>query len=77
MHHFQLVALATASLFGLGLTSPLKSRQALPSYDVIIVGGGPAGLSTLSALGRVRDSALLIDSGVYRKGYRLNSFCTG
>ncbi|KAH8655882.1 pyridine nucleotide-disulfide oxidoreductase-like protein [Xylariales sp. PMI_506] len=35
-------------------------------YDAIIVGGGPAGLSALSGLARVRRKVLLIDSGVYR-----------
>ncbi|KAG9229508.1 hypothetical protein BJ875DRAFT_193349 [Amylocarpus encephaloides] len=38
------------------------------SYDVIIVGGGPAGLSALSGLSRVRRKSLLIDSAVYRNG---------
>lgn len=46
------------------LTIPESS---IPTYDVLIVGGGPAGLSAASALGRMRRSALLIDSGVYRK----------
>ncbi|KAM0522956.1 hypothetical protein ACHAPE_001445 [Trichoderma viride] len=35
-------------------------------YDAIIVGGGPAGLSTASGLARVRRNVLLIDSGEYR-----------
>lgn len=35
-------------------------------YDAIIVGGGPAGLSALSGLARVRRKVLLIDSGKYR-----------
>ncbi|EHA51081.1 sulphydryl oxidase [Pyricularia oryzae 70-15] len=35
-------------------------------YDAVIVGGGPAGLSIASALGRVRRNALVIDSGEYR-----------
>lgn len=37
-------------------------------YDAVIVGGGPAGLSALSALGRVRRTALMYDSGEYRNG---------
>lgn len=41
--------------------------SSLDSYDVVIVGGDPAGLSAASALGRVRDSVLLVDSGEYRK----------
>jgi threonine dehydrogenase-like Zn-dependent dehydrogenase len=35
-------------------------------YDVIVVGGGPAGLSALSGVSRVRRTALLIDSQQYR-----------
>lgn len=38
------------------------------SFDVIIIGGGPAGLSALSGLARVRRNALLIDSAEYRNG---------
>ena len=37
-------------------------------YDTIIVGGGPAGLSVLSGLSRVRNTALMFDSGHYRNG---------
>ncbi|KAL2126986.1 hypothetical protein VTI74DRAFT_11502 [Chaetomium olivicolor] len=35
-------------------------------FDAIVVGGGPAGLSALSGLARVRRKVLLIDSGEYR-----------
>lgn len=66
------VALFAGVLLRLAATSPILTipESSLPSYDVIVVGGGPAGLSAASALGRVRRSALLIDSGVYRKDRR-------
>lgn len=37
-------------------------------YDVIVVGGGPAGLSAISGVSRVRRTALLFDSQEYRNG---------
>ena len=35
-------------------------------FDVIIVGGGPAGLNAALTLGRQRRNVLLVDSGAYR-----------
>lgn len=46
------------------------AARAIPrtNYDVIVVGGGPSGLSALSGVSRVRRTALLFDNHQYRNG---------
>lgn len=52
----------------LALTGSAVSAASIPEtdYDVIVVGGGPAGLSALSGLSRVRRKTALFDSHQYR-----------
>ncbi|KFY62456.1 hypothetical protein V496_04588 [Pseudogymnoascus sp. VKM F-4515 (FW-2607)] len=60
----------------LALCSTVSQASVLPrapaivetDFDVLIVGGGPAGLSALSGVSRVRRTALLLDGGEYRNG---------
>lgn len=57
------------SLFASALGAAIdkrKNEEEEEVYDAIVVGGGPSGLATLSALARVRRKALLLDSGIYR-----------
>ncbi|KAI1123944.1 hypothetical protein F5Y10DRAFT_280580 [Nemania abortiva] len=55
-----------AILANVANAAPILLPSAWTDYEVIVVGGGPAGLAALSALARVRRNALLIDSGDYR-----------
>ncbi|KAH8669432.1 hypothetical protein BGZ61DRAFT_364474 [Ilyonectria robusta] len=64
-----LYALALSALASFGDAAAItqgNSTSSEPTYDAIIIGGGPAGLSALSGLARVRRKVLLIDSGEYR-----------
>ncbi|KAH6611616.1 hypothetical protein Trco_001636 [Trichoderma cornu-damae] len=58
--------LVLAGLSGAIPTNILLEPTIQADYDVIIVGGGPAGLSAASGLARVRRKVLMIDSGDYR-----------
>lgn len=65
-------ALLAFALRAFAVPAPIEGEKDISvdvpttDYDAIIVGGGPAGLSALSALARVRRNVLLIDSGEYR-----------
>lgn len=50
----------------------------MKSYDVVIVGGGPAGLGAALAFGRGRASALLVDGGTPRnaRAHEMHNFVT-
>ncbi|KAI5239937.1 hypothetical protein E4T43_06440 [Aureobasidium subglaciale] len=63
MHCFKtLFAVAAVLLSAQALPAPSTK----PDYDVLVIGGGPAGLSATSGLGRVRRRTIMFDSGVYR-----------
>lgn len=70
MRSFKFVAVSLLALATVSETTPLPEASgiAVTDYDVVIVGGGPAGLSALSGLSRVRRTSMLIDSGEYRNG---------
>ncbi|KHN99349.1 Pyridine nucleotide-disulfide oxidoreductase, class-II [Metarhizium album ARSEF 1941] len=59
-------ALCVLPLPFLASAAPVTETAPKVDYDVIIVGGGPAGLAASSALGRVRRNVLMVDSGEYR-----------
>lgn len=44
------------------------SSTVTATFDVIVIGGGPAGLQAALTLGRMRQNVLLVDSGEYRNG---------
>lgn len=43
-----------------------SSGSSNADHEILVIGGGPSGLSALSALARVRRKAILFDSGEYR-----------
>ena len=65
------VVISTSLLLHYAVTSPILTipESPLAAYNVVVTGGGSSGLTAARALGRVRRSALLIESGVFRKAY--------
>ncbi|KXX80753.1 Thioredoxin reductase [Madurella mycetomatis] len=61
-------SLVLATLASMVTSAAVPRQISTPDYDAVIIGGGPAGLSALSGLARVRRNVLLIDSGEYRNG---------
>jgi thioredoxin reductase len=57
------------SLVQISRAASVRRRYADAMYDVIIVGGGPAGLSAALVLGRARRSVLVIDQGNPRNAH--------
>ena len=58
------------------MTDPLPAHSTVPSsteVDVVIIGGGPAGLSAALNLGRARASVVLVDAGRPRNAATLRS----
>ena len=68
---------ATRTLGKIGLPAPLKDL-ASRRWDVIIVGGGPAGLSAALILGRSCRRVLVFDTGKQRNRFSdsLNGYLT-
>jgi heterodisulfide reductase subunit A-like polyferredoxin len=60
--------LGLSGLLSLSNAAVVTTAPPQTDYDAIVVGGGPAGLSALSGLARVRRNVLLVDSGEYRNG---------
>jgi cation diffusion facilitator CzcD-associated flavoprotein CzcO len=61
------------SLFLLTLSIlTLAGKVPVTEYDVIVIGGGPAGLSATSALCRVARKVIVFDSQQYRNGRTRN-----
>ncbi len=72
-------AVATGCAAPAESTRPVRSPEGTAEpYDVVIVGGGPAGLSAALSLGRARKRVLLCDAGPRRNAAaeRIHNFVT-
>ncbi|KAM0360636.1 hypothetical protein ACHAO7_006799 [Fusarium culmorum] len=73
MRFFQTLSLSALLTLGNAAAIAKDSKVKVPElpntdYDAVVIGGGPAGLSALSGLARVRRNVLLLDNGLYRNG---------
>lgn len=62
------VTMRISTLMSVLTSLALAAAGSIPTtdYDVIVVGGGPSGLSALSGVSRVRRTGLLFDNHEYR-----------
>lgn len=63
MAFFKIFSIFLFTIISLVFAAPVAVET---DYDVIIIGGGPAGLSATSGLSRVQRRTLMLDSGIYR-----------
>lgn len=64
LHRFSIILIVLCLLFG--FTNPCLDSKMKPLIDVLIIGGGPGGLSVATGVARQLYTAVVFDSMVYR-----------